>query len=227
MKDQKELIYEFIDQDRFMLIILDACRFDALKHIYGDQVQCVRSAGLNTQQWFKNVWNDKYDLTYFSSAPMCGHTDIKGYLGTDHFEVVEVWDIGWNEELGTVPPEAMVKAVKVENVNKMVVHFMQPHAPYIGEYSLKCNELGENKVARLAKKHGDEAVRKAYFSNLMRAVNEGVNPLAEWFDGPIVITADHGESLGENGNYGHNRPDCPALRNVPWYKYNRVVKNEA
>ncbi len=55
-----------------------------------------------------------------------------------------------------------------------------------------------------------------YRSNLEYAL-DSVRTLLKSVDGDVVITADHGNLLGEFGLYGH--PDyvpVPALKRVPW-----------
>jgi len=40
-------------------------------------------------------------------------------------------------------------------------------------------------------------------------------------EGEIIVTADHGELLGENGEWGHPiGSEKPALRGVPWLEVN-------
>lgn len=63
---------------------------------------------------------------------------------------------------------------------------------------------------------GAEKLREGYYNNLERVLPE-VAKLTEELDGKIVITADHGEMLGENRYYGHSYvPDHPKVVNVPW-----------
>jgi len=70
----------------------------------------------------------------------------------------------------------------------------------------------------LAFRFGDEKLRQAYEENL-KIVLSYVAQLLEKLSGKIVVTADHGELLGEEGVYGHPvghhvRP----LMEVPWFE---------
>lgn len=48
----------------------------------------------------------------------------------------DVWKTGWDDDLGTVPPEGLETALRsnpdaVERADRTVLHYMQPHAPYL------------------------------------------------------------------------------------------------
>jgi membrane-anchored protein YejM (alkaline phosphatase superfamily) len=61
-----------------------------------------------------------------------------------------------------------------------------------------------------------KGLRKAYRENL-RLVLESVAELLENVSGNILITADHGEYLGENRRYGHGLvPRHYPIIEVPW-----------
>jgi hypothetical protein len=66
------------------------------------------------------------------------------------------------------------------------------------------------------RKYGNEPLRKAYKENL-EIVLKHVADLVEGLSGRIVITADHGEMLGENNCYCHwSRSNNKLLREIPW-----------
>lgn len=68
----------------------------------------------------------------------------------------------------------------------------------------------------LVKDEGRQKIFDAYEENLRYALSS-IEELIESLEGKIVVTADHGESLGEKEEYGH--PACsknPVLREVPW-----------
>ena len=65
-------------------------------------------------------------------------------------------------------------------------------------------------------KEGMKGLRNAYKENL-EVVLESVAELLEHISGNILITADHGEYLGENGRYGHGLvPRRSPIIEVPW-----------
>lgn len=77
--------------------------------------------------------------------------------------------------------------------------------------------LNPNPIEEFEKKYGEEELKKAYENNL-RIVLEEVKKIIERVpDKNIIITADHGELLGENGEYRHpSKSNNPILREVPW-----------
>lgn len=67
-----------------------------------------------------------------------------------------------------------------------------------------------------AEKYGKRGLRKAYEENL-RLVLEEVVKVVEKLPGEIIVTADHGEFLGERDLYSHLAwSNDPILREVPW-----------
>lgn len=57
---------------------------------------------------------------------------------------------------------------------------------------------------------------KAYEKNLEQVL-EHVEELSNILEGKTVVTADHGDLLGENGLYGHpGNSNLKVLRKVPW-----------
>lgn len=72
-------------------------------------------------------------------------------------------------------------------------------------------ELVENK-------YGRKKLLKAYEENLKLALKE-IRKIVDRLPGKIIVTADHGESLGENGLYGHpSGYRVPTQLEVPWFE---------
>ena len=67
------------------------------------------------------------------------------------FKVIDVWEFGWDEKLGTVPPHQLCKEVLRRGLDKKnIIWFMQPHFPYMASETIiralkeayrKCPEL--------------------------------------------------------------------------------------
>lgn len=270
------------------LIILDACRYDYFERAYKDllqegNLQKVISPGSCTEEWLKETFqNENYeDLVYVSSMPHINSKgiDVYGFKATNCFkDVIDVWDIGWDEKLETVPPQKVnseaIKTLQKYPDSRMVIHYAQPHAPYLSIKSEEKNEtaspknskpisewlqasssnpilklmkrelkkgigrkivriIGQETVWKLrevlgeepsglvyqtVKKFGKEKLQEAYMKNL-EEVLKAVSALTPKLHGNIILTADHGESLGENGSYGHGaRLSDPELREVPWFE---------
>lgn len=146
MLDQSDLLHEFIGRERFVLILLDACRYDiftqqADEYLEGDHANTHSIAG-KTAFYLNRMWvrEEMYDLTYVSANPQISDRAqrLRGldYRPSEHIRtIVDVWADYWDLETGTVPPEPVTKVTLDqlrEGREKLVVHYMQPHSPFIG-----------------------------------------------------------------------------------------------
>jgi len=70
---------------------------------------------------------------------------------------------------------------------------------------------------------GTEGIRFHYKINLHIVMNHAKNLIEHLPPGKVVITADHGELLGEKRWWGHGppKPRIPELTNVPWLEIKR------
>jgi len=230
MLSQRELIHE---TDFQTLIILDACRFDYFKKqckIPG-KLRKVDSHSRHTYEWLEYTFPDKYPWDYITAHPYIINRYVPGrFDGSQHFNKVHpLFFYLWNNELGTVHPDSVSKYVSVASYDKAIVHYIQPHGPWIG----KTKFLNPWTLEQHAK-HGVMAdfiatqtkpepmwFRRCYKDNLDLVLNS-INKHRKLFKGNIVITADHGEMLGEKGLYLHkvNFPEWAnkILREVPWFE---------
>ncbi|MFI4910818.1 MAG: hypothetical protein ACIAQZ_04025 [Sedimentisphaeraceae bacterium JB056] len=156
---------KLIDENWDYLIILDACRYDYFTEIYKSflpgNVEKRISLGSCTPEWRNNNFPDSYsDIVYISGNPMiCKDKSIYDYKAGEHFfEVFEIWKNKWNSQIGTVLPgdltEQAIRIINQYNDKKIIVHYLQPHAPYIcsgvsgcktaNDFQKKgyCNEFG-------------------------------------------------------------------------------------
>ena len=233
------------------LIILDACRADYFAAEYSkflppSDLLFACSAGRDTFEFLRRVFPDYYDLIYVSGATPVNSVltrpikdpFLKKYYGRyvprEHFKrIVDAWNYGWDDMLGTVPPKEVTRIatdiIKHHKEERIIIHYFQPHAPYIGEYKLlgySGTEAGklrgkppDMKIWEDVKKGliSTAELKKAYLSNL-RLVLKEVKCLLSAIDSTkkVIITSDHGELLGEDGRFGHQRIDHPKLRVIPW-----------
>jgi len=77
-------------------------------------------------------------------------------------------------------------------------------------------------MAIVLREEGIEGLHQRYEENL-RIVLEYIVHIFNDLQGDIIITADHGELLGENGDFGHypGRHHQVLLR-VPWFKVTKI-----
>lgn len=148
MKDQ-----DVLEEDWDYLIVLDACRYDFFEKVYTDylegDLERRKSVASSTPEWASKVFTGEHDITYFSSNPFINDAGLPlneidwgsscGYEwnATEHItNIIDVWHEGWDDELGTVTPEKMNEVVlehmdEAEGADRTIIHYMQPHAPYI------------------------------------------------------------------------------------------------
>ncbi|ELY45779.1 hypothetical protein C496_02517 [Natronorubrum tibetense GA33] len=262
---QEDLLGKLRSEDNYCLIVLDACRFDYLQSSFHQyfQGECMPTwaASLNTFQYLQNLWKGTYDFPYITAAaPVTSQKfnfqdgekvdglagdgaelskRYNGYIPNEHFnQLVEVWREAWDEDLGVCPPEPVTeRAIDIApETDQMVVHYFQPHGPFIGskqltgqieEYDTNIKGGAVEKGIWSAAKSGDlnkSDLRKMYQANLDRvlpAVGELVQRTD--FDKYIVI-GDHGEALGEYNRYYHSI-EHPKVRLVPWAQIDGVQEN--
>lgn len=224
---QRDGLASLLQENKFALLILDACRWDTLQYFLNEEVRQALSPSILTVRWLNACWPNEYDITYITGIPHIvptpRETDVT-YDGHEHFEeVVYLGEKAWDEELKTVPPAPIRDAAIETDADRVIVHFLQPHIPYIGETridELAYGQLGESDenvpTKEMMKKVPAKTLQEAYFDNLERVWTEGVQPLlTRYEDRRVVITADHGELLGEDGNYGHGHIAAPVII-VPW-----------
>jgi hypothetical protein len=67
---------------------------------------------------------------------------------------------------------------------------------------------------------GKNGIKRGYESDLYRTLRQIKKVSDNFPDKNIAVTSDHGELLGENGNYGHFG-EHPILHSVPWFEIRR------
>lgn len=217
------------------LLILDACRYDTYQKIAGDSDYRITVGSMSKEFIEKTFGNHDFsDTVLITANPYYHETHFRNATGKkaeDVFhEVFHTYQTDWDDEENTVMPEDVVKNVKTAEKlfpeKRKLVHFMQPHLPFIGselsDFSFRkaiTAEEERDKVWDKAMKGvitREEAV-KGYEENL-EYVLPHVEELKEELDGKTAVTADHGTFLGENGLYKHPRDSkAKALRKVPWH----------
>jgi len=203
-----------------ILLVLDACRYDYFvlcNDIEGELLKLYLQCE-STISWFNKTWREYWDAVYISANPNINSRGIGHlYYAKNRFKkIIDVWDFGWNEKLGTVPPETVTKVAKNFVDENLIVHYIQPHAPYIGEPRLdisswrgcRCKFLnlplkGKDRTQEFLAQRNFELLKRAYRGNLERALQSVKNLLQVIPQKKrIAITSDHSELLGDDG-YGH------------------------
>ncbi|MFB6077252.1 MAG: hypothetical protein ABEK12_03935, partial [Candidatus Nanohaloarchaea archaeon] len=221
------------DRDWDVLVVLDACRADALAAAAADRdwiekVEAITSVGGHSREWMDRTVAGAPDQELERTAYITGNPFSAEMTVADAFGMVdEVWRYGWDDDLGIIPARPLTdRAITVgreDGYDRLIVHYMQPHFPAVthdGSGGLALEEWGDRDVfiwdeIRSGKRTVEEA-RDLYRDNLDYVLDD-IALLAENIDGDMVITADHGNAFGEGGVYGHvPGVALPAVRRVPW-----------
>lgn len=233
---------DILSADWDNLIILDACRFDTFKQVASDlpgELKKVESKASATSEFLRSNFSDEelYDTVYVTANPQLYRIE-NGIYDTEPINVtfhdqVDVWQNQWHDEHRTVMPkvvtEAALEAAERYRNKRLIIHYIQPHAPYVGETGIK--ELPTEYLDfwhsfRAGKFDVSlETAKRAYRENL-QLVLPHVSELLFKLNGRTVVTADHGELLGERGfpvpirRFGHPPyTNIPAALEVPWLVY--------
>lgn len=210
------------DRDWDCLIVLDACRYDALADAWQRQsfppreLPHVVSPGTTTLLWIRaNFVHNPARGRLSDVAVVAGNP----YMSRTYFELqgwrypfqrsVDIWKGGWDETMGTVHPKEVYRAAQSIGGNRALVHFLQPHSPFIPNPDVTWAgiETGEIPLRR---------AQEAYEANLLLVLKWALR-LVEEREGRVVITSDHGELFGEYGLFAHpHKVYVPEMVKVPW-----------
>jgi len=255
-----------LHEDWDNLVILDACRYDVFEDvnfIRGDVGYVVSKASHSKGFYRKNVSGAKlYDTVYVTANPygavLCpdvffrtettfsGETeyDSRGRVAETSTDDGRVLNFNHIENIS---PENLVRKgldMHKEHPDKrLMIHFMQPHAPYLGEraellrrsvrdeYGMEftawtdMNEIDHDRSLGSLENAAKEGyisrgeLVSVYIENLEMVLSH-VEEFVSQVDGKTVVTADHGELLGERkGGHRFGHPEglfVEELRKVPW-----------
>ncbi len=214
-----------LDEKWDNLIILDGCRYDIFKELNNLEgiLEWRISRGTCTKDFLlenfqKYPYPEKLkEIVYVTANPI-----VNLYFSGLFYRIYSTWDYGWDENLSTVPPENVVKdalfAIKDNPGKRLIIHFVQPHCPFLGgeiitkplRDSVRERALGKKDLIKpiedtavmqpsLLIETGEldkNIVWEAYKNNL-KIVLPFVKKLVDNLSGKIIVTSDHGELMGE------------------------------
>lgn len=209
-------------EDWKYLIVLDACRYDRFAEkcsLEGDLKEANSYSGWTREWAIRNFSEGDYSDTLYISASAWPSVSENWIGKVPFFAVDDVWEYEWDDEVGGIPPdvvrEAAIKNVAAHPEKRAVIHFQQPHAPFLADVRL--DYKGTNPYHALRRGEVSQAeLRAAYDANL-EAVLEEVAKLLPYLDDRVVITSDHGECFGELNLFGHPGALVPPILEVPWF----------
>ena len=169
------------------LIVLDACRYDIFEKVYRDYLDGELSEGISscisTPGWLDGHFRegDYRDVVYVSGNPHINSRKTgEGFNVRKCFhKVVDVWNFGWDDRLGTVHPReinnAFIKEFRLFPNKRYVLHYLQPHAPFL---SLKESQtVGITILQKMMKTPFGEMLRSLLGTNRLWAIEEKLSRL--------------------------------------------------
>lgn len=218
---------DVVDAEWDTLVVLDACRADLFEERADtgryDEYRTETSRGSATQEWVLQNFAGKSlgDTVYVTANPF-----VSREAGDAFHAIYEPWHTEFDEETRTVLPErttdAALRAHEQHPNKRVVVHYMQPHHPFVttpelrfhgwqiddfGEWTEQQEATGLKAANERGRPHtpwdalymglaSREAVWDAYGENLDVAL-DAVERLLDGIDGRTVVTSDHGNMVGE------------------------------
>jgi hypothetical protein len=240
---------DIVEEDWDTLIILDACRFDTFEDLAGHlpgTLKKVESKAPKTIQFLRANFSDRelYDTVYVTANPQLYRVQNREYdvepINVSFHDQIEIWQDNWDDDHRTVMPDVVTnearKAAERYPNKRLIIHYLQPHAPYVGPTGIeefptqylnfwKSFKEGKFDVSL-------ETAKRAYRENIEIVLPYVADLLSE-LEGKTVVTADHGELLGDRDypipirRYGHlSNRYLPALIEVPWLEYESGLRRD-
>lgn len=222
------------------LVILDACRYDTFTERRDQfdlpgRLESRYSLGGATYQFVRANFTGQvlHDTVYVSANPW--YLKLRDVMDSELHRFVNLQthsdDVQWvDEELSVVTPGTMTEfalRMNEEYPNKrLIVHYLQPHHPFIGPTGQEYFDYSSSSLIEVIRNADSGAtiddLWEAYIENFDRVVSE-VETLLPDLDGRSIVTADHGEMLGDRHDYvpvrdyGHHHGifNDPTVA-VPW-----------
>lgn len=241
--NKKRSMVSVFDGEWDNLIILDSCRYDALKcnSIFEGDIIPLISPGITSTKFMERNF----------SMNAGGHNDVimitaakwKSKLNPDAFFRFFENDQHWDPDLRTIPPKPVIgrakKAMKKYPNKRLILWLMQPHSPFINENgkiieargwgsppdSLDVDDSGSSKPTVYDMLRNGELTRSEVwtaYTECLKYVQRELKPLINDISGQTVITADHGTAFGDrpfllsSREYGGGTPG-PETMVVPWF----------
>lgn len=238
-----------------VLVVLDACRNDLMQSVApeydilpNDPGHCWSNASCSIDWILRNFSAHPEHARrsgYITGNPFTDHTaddaPTADLSGDDFAYFAPLYKTEWGAVDGgpveTIPPAPLTDQAIAAwrrrdelGMDRLVVHYMQPHQPYRS----KPEWTGVNKnlkdLVKTRTKAGAcawqecrqgnidaEELWTACRDNLRWVLDDVTQRLLQNVDGKVVLTADHGNAMGELGEWGHHPGAIgPAVRKVPW-----------
>lgn len=200
MKDQDTLLQDDWD----WIILCDAGRADAFEQVYpmffeGEYSRAYNGGYSYTATWFDHHFSHKNSYTLFHGGlPIYSfRVNPEEYDEREYFSEVAGWEeFEWDNRHSTCSPETVIDIVKEYDTERGFIRFLQPHNPY--------RMLPDIYSEEEAKEFSHNTLKRAYYNNYRWVLENIKYNLLPEISGKVAITSDHGQCLGDCGQYLHS-----------------------
>jgi hypothetical protein len=236
-------VYEFNPRGRGIfsfdwdtLIILDACKYDVF-------AETATLPGTTRSRWTRAAATYDFiranftDRTLHDTVYVGGNSwflRLRDDINAEVYRFINCQAADADVEFAHVDlrvptPESVtqhaLQALDEHPNKRLIIHYLQPHHPFIGPFGRSRFTQTSSSLLDVVAASGRSIadLRRAYRENL-DLVLESVSALMHQLDGRTVVTADHGEMLGDRHEYipmrdfGHHSGIFnAATTRVPWH----------
>lgn len=212
------------------LIILDAARYDEFERhcTTYDNLEKRRSRGATSSEFIRGNFTGRtlHDTVYISANPH--YARLREELDAEIHDYIPVHGDEFRDAAGgiTTHPETVTEQALRANEKypqkRLVIHYLQPHQPYLGP-SASHLQHGHGLIDTLQQNDITLQELRSYYRENLELVLEEIAALGSEVRGKTVVTADHGEMLGERifglpiREFGHwDGMYSNELLEIPW-----------
>jgi hypothetical protein len=215
---------DILEKDWDNLVILDAGRADVLEEITREELSSIVSKNSSSCEWLQANFQGEYE----DIVMVTGNPYIHKFREEDpdeiFCEVYDAWE--YNYDNSFLEPEAVNAAVKDalrdHPEKRMVIHYMQPHFPVHNEDETTNGIWNKSRKGEIS----DQRLIEIYGENYLYVLKNGVREIQDKLQGKTIVSADHGQLLGEYGLYKHpSNFNVEELVKVPWVQSDKVLEN--
>jgi hypothetical protein len=180
-----------LEEDWDVLIILDACRYDVFSHhfqVLGSKGKLEHriSCGSHTAEFVrKNFLRKEFlsllrKIVYVSANPMVDAA--LGKVRKHFYKYIPIWRFAWDEHLVTVSPwrtayYALKTYLATPKDKKIIVHFLQPHGPFIGKKYGHISKYFNKEVNEFIKRHVTTHIERRKDNIILSVINFYIKPI--------------------------------------------------
>jgi hypothetical protein len=227
------------------LLIFDACRYDFFEQQseLPGELRSRTALGSCTPEFVEYNFRNKQLLDTVYITANSWFLKLRDKINS---EVHDLYDLLSSPERKYSDPEhkivladtitSVAKEANKKYPNKrLIIHYIQPHHPFVGPTGQEYFERDSSSLREVVRNEPEatrELVAQAYRENVDHVLSAAKDLLPE-LKGKTVITADHGEMIGERHEYipirEYGHPPgiwSDVLTTVPWYIHTYESRKE-